>query len=111
MEKYFGDYNSYYSEYMYGYNQNLICAPTQYASNEGAYAYSISDYVYNNYGYKKVGYTADVIGRQGCYWWLRSPGITSEYVCDVGSDGYAGADRYNYVNRYQAVRPAMYIEY
>ena len=108
MESYFGSYSWYDSEYMYGYNQNLICDATQYAINNGAYVYTITESDYNSY-LKDKGYSSDVIGRRGAWWWLRSPGGISSCACFVGSYGSAGADcLIDVVYDDSAVRPALY---
>ncbi len=114
MESYFGDYSWYNDNNQYGYNQNLICTSTQYAINQGASVYSITEEDYNDdsYGLKNYGYTSDCIGRRGCYWWLRSPCINSNFACSVYRDGGAGAFYGSIVdNDVLAVRPALYIEY
>ena len=109
MESCFGNYNWYDREKMYGYNQNLICTPTQYAENNGAYAYTITEDDYNNYC-KPYGYTRDVIGRRVSYWWLRSPGFCNDHACNVATDSSAGADCSGFVDYdYVGVRPALYI--
>ena len=110
-ESYFGNYNWYDSEKMSGCNQNLICTPTKYAIDRGAYSYEINE---NNYSYynEKYGYTSDIIGRIECYWWLRTTGYGPGETCCVVDYGQAGANwgckvDYDYI----AVRPALYIEY
>ena len=109
MESYFGNYSWYDSENMYGFNQNLICAPTQYAENNGAYTYTITESDYNS-GLKDKGYTSDVIGRRGGCWWLRSPGDYSSTACFVFYFGYAGVRYSNSVeDGYSAVRPALFL--
>ncbi|MBQ6637540.1 MAG: S-layer homology domain-containing protein [Lachnospiraceae bacterium] len=108
-ESYFGNYSWYNSESMYGYNQNLICTPTQYAENNGAYAYTITEDDYNSW-LKDYGYTHDVIGRRGAGWWLRSPGYGSRYACSVSGRGSAGAYCDVSVNFGDiAVRPALFL--
>ncbi len=109
MERYFGDYDYYDSEIMWGFNQNLICTPTQYAINNGAYYYDVTENKYNSY-FKGIGYTKDVIGRRGTHWWLRTPGYHYDYACYVGGTGTGGANN-NFVKTSGnvAVRPALYI--
>ena len=90
--------------------QKLICTPTQYAENNGAYAYTITENDYNN-PYKNYGYTSDVIGRRGSYWWLRTIGYESDTACIVWYDGFVGAEIGVDVNQGDvAVRPALYIQ-
>ncbi len=109
MESYFGNYSWYDSKLMYGYNQNLICTPTRYAENNGVLVYPITESDYNS-DLKDKGYTSDVIGRCGSYWWLRSPGVLSTTVCSVVNCGIAGAFYdYGVHNGSFAVRPALYI--
>ncbi len=110
MESYFGNYSWYDSEYPYGSNQNLICTPTQYAENNGAYAHTITADDYNSW-LKNKGYTSDVIGRRGSYWWLRSPGYSSEEACLVTCVGFGGPNEICHIVGIGdiAVRPALYI--
>ena len=101
-------YNWYSDQYMYGYSQKMIVEPTQYAINNGAYVYTITESDYNSY-LKDYGYTSDVIGRRGAWWWLRSPGDFSSCACGVIGLGRAGAyygSNVGYVC--SAVRPALY---
>ena len=107
-EIYFGDYSSY--EHMSGYKQSLICPPTQYAENNGAYAFLITEDAYNNY-FKKYGYTRDLIGRRSCWWWLRSPSNSGSPACLVDIFGWAGAYESLSVGYDRlAVRPALFID-
>ncbi|MBQ6639177.1 MAG: S-layer homology domain-containing protein, partial [Lachnospiraceae bacterium] len=109
MESYFGKYSWYNSEFMCGYNQNLICDATQYAINNGADTYTITADDYN-FKLKDYGYTSDVIGRRGAWWWLRSPGLGSRAACRVGFDGDAGANYGSFVyDDDRAVRPALFL--
>ena len=110
MEKYFGDYNWYESD-MSGFNQKLMCSPTQYAIDRGVYCITVTseDYInlQKNYGYKpEEGWI------RKCHWWLRSPGSNSGRACSVNYIGHSGAD-FNYaVNLdYIGVRPALYLKY
>ena len=114
VEAYFDDYSYYNSTEMWGCNQNLICTPTQYSINQGAYVYTITEDDYNNdsYGYKNYGYTSDIIGRRGCSWWLRSPGNISSFACYVFDSGSAGAGcSFNVNVDGFVVRPSFYLEY
>ena len=110
VESYFGNYSYYISGNMTGYNQNLICAPTQYAKKNGAYAYTISEYEYNS-NLKDKGYTSDVIGLRACQWWLRTPGGSSnKNACFVDYRGIVGANCYvDVLTSRFAIRPALYI--
>ena len=109
VESYFGNYSWYDSEEMYGYNQNLICIPTQSAVDSGAFTDAIGEREYMD-TYKDRGYTSDVIGLHAALWWLRSPGIDNYSVCVVCTDGGTGADsKYPVGAVYVAVRPALYI--
>ncbi|MCR5847229.1 MAG: DUF6273 domain-containing protein [Lachnospiraceae bacterium] len=111
MESLFGDYHWHDPDEMNGYNQNLICTPTQYAINNGAWYLDITDEYYDS-DLKEKGYTRDVIGLRSAFWWLRSPGLDNCHACDIGVEGRAGADFYSFVNRdINAIRPAMWIEY
>ena len=109
VESYFGDYSWYDSEDLWGYNQNLICTPTKYAENNGAEVSTMTEDLYN-ITYKDKGYTRDVIGCRGAFWWLRSPGSGSRTPGTVFSLGTAGADFGTAVD-YDgiAVRPALFI--
>ena len=101
-------YNWYNDQHMYGYSQKMIVEPTQYAINNGAYVYTITEDYYNSY-LKGFGYTSDVIGRRGAWWWLRSPGSGSGDACGVSGDGSAGASYGGNVSSDDiAVRPALY---
>ena len=109
-ETYFGEYNWYDEKSMFGYNQNLICAPTQYAINNGAYVYTITETDYETY-YKNHHYTSDVIGLSGSNWWFRSPpGLLKSRIGLVYYGGFTGAFWNQSVNcNFIAVRPALYI--
>ena len=109
MESYFGNYSWYNSEKMFGYNQNLICTPTNFMEPY-TNSYIITEDYYNSF-LKDKGYKRDVISRTGCYWWLRSPGRDSDFACFVSAIGSTGADYDLDVNYlYVGVRPALYIK-
>jgi len=70
-----------------------MCAPTDYAIAKGAYA--DDDY--------KTG------GRAACWWWLRSPGDSSNYAAIVSHVGSVNCRGYNVRSSSGAVRPALWI--
>ena len=109
MEQYFGQYGWYDSERGYGYNQNLICTPTQYAMDRGAYSYTITEADFNS-KLKDSNYTFDAVGQSGSWWWLRSLCDRSENACVILSRGDGGAYYGGCVSSIGiAVRPAMFI--
>ena len=81
--------NKYFSS-----DETRKCAPTDYTIAHGA---STSD-------------SNKTSGRATCVWWLRTPGLRSDYAADVSRDGsvYDFGDHVN--NNYVAVRPAMWID-
>lgn len=70
-----------------------ICAPTDYAMARGA---KTSDAFY-----------AD--GRNACWWWLRSPGMSTTYAAYVSTNGslYKDGSVVNYATR--GVRPCIWV--
>ena len=114
-EKYFGEYNYYDNQYQFGYNQNLICAPTQFAINQevDCKIFTEEDYNDKNFNKKLYGYSHDFVGSKGCYWWLRGPVSEEDFwVCYVNAEGRTGEYvGFNVFCRGIGVRPAMYIEY
>ncbi|MBQ6638569.1 MAG: S-layer homology domain-containing protein [Lachnospiraceae bacterium] len=108
MESCFGDY-SFYGDSMWGCNQNLICDVTQYAINNGAKSFIMTEEKYNE-TYKQKGYTSSIIGQRGCYWWLRSSGFRNTTACyvDYFGEGGASIEGISYADSI-AVRPALYI--
>ncbi|MBO4776453.1 MAG: hypothetical protein J5515_07545, partial [Lachnospiraceae bacterium] len=110
IEKYFGEYNWYNENTMHGLNQKLICAPTQYAINNGVEFHDITDSEYNKI--IKYNYSNDAIGSRGCWWWVRTPAYDSYRTCIVSPVGDSGADSSYAVNySVSAVRPAIYLSY
>ncbi len=69
------------------------CVPTAYAIAQGAYTDS--------------DYTLD--GKPTCWWWLRSPGRSSDLAAYVDYDGSVDAYGYYVDYVYAAVRPALWI--
>ena len=112
-EKYFGYYSFFNSKYKYGYNQKLICEPTAYTwlinRPYGPYVETIDSQFEYNY-ITDYGYTTDVFGIYGCYWWLRDISQYPNMALFVSGKGITGYR--DYVNSEDpAVRPAMYLEY
>ena len=70
-----------------------MCAPTQYAINQGVWASS---------RYK-------VDGKAACYWWLRSPGGHSDRAARVCNYGYVDSGGYGVDFSGGGVRPALWI--
>ena len=117
-------FNSWYEESQYGYSQELIIPPTAYAKQQGVYSYVIDEGYYNGFEYVSDdgttgtweglddnNYSRDCIGREGAWWWLRSPSDYSYGACFVGNGGDAGWGGIDSVGRDNAgVRPALYIE-
>ncbi|MBQ2184574.1 MAG: hypothetical protein II399_08035, partial [Lachnospiraceae bacterium] len=92
-----------------GMKQSLICPPTEYAVSKGAYYYELNEEDYDYY--KDYGYTEEVIGLRGSWWWLRTSGRRGDFASDVFTRGNVGANYGNLVNNsYVSVRPAIYID-
>ena len=112
-EKHFGYYSFFDSKNKLGYNQKLICEPTAYAwliSPYGPYIETVDQEF--NYNYiTDYGYTTDVFGKYGCYWWLRDISQYSNQALCVSGRGEAGCYGLYVNSEDPAVRPAMYIEY
>ena len=70
-----------------------ICGVTEYAVAQGAYT---SDF-----------YSAG--GKAACLWWLRSPGLDSDYAAYVNCGGGVNGLGYLVSNDRRAVRPALWI--
>ena len=125
MEKYLGPYNLYSEEWMWGMNQNLICAVTPYAQSKGVWHGTITEEKYwsdNTNWYNPVTrtfdlqihdiYTEDVIGVTSCLWWLRTPGMNSRRGLFIRSNGDGGSNcRTDTYTPFTAARPAMWIQY
>ena len=93
-----------------GYSQYMIVEPTQYAINNGAGVYTITDVDYEYY-LRDYGYSEDVVGRKGAWWWLRSPGLKFKDACYISADGNGGSYVDITVDKGgMAVRPAMFIK-
>ena len=108
---YFGEHNlNLYDGYQI-FNEKLICAPTEQAINNGARCYVIDSDVYESLYKPSYNYSSDVIGREGCLWWLRTHGGYYDSNCTVNYDGEAGRSCNHRVDYSMGVRPAMYIEY
>lgn len=92
-----------------GYYHVLITDATNYARANGVKTGKITKKDYNNY-FKEMNYPSDVIGCQGTYYWLRSPGPVG--ACIVTSTGSAGWEC-SYMSDCEVigVRPALYVEW
>ena len=103
-------YSKYDDIYQYGISSSLIVEPTQYAIDRGASAFAINESDYDTY-FKDNGFSTDVIGNSGAWWWLRSPGYGNKCACVVDRCGIAGTYYFNYVNTgNRVVRPALFID-
>ena len=109
-------YSWYDPEIKTGWSQKSIVEPTQYAIDNGAYLYTITedDYYDESWSGNLIShnYTPDVIGKRCSSWWLRTPSRDPKFTCDVWYDGRVGTSFYDAVNEgRKVVRPAMYIKY
>ena len=122
-EKYFGEYQLYMPEYMFGLNQNLLCTPTKYTLNKSEVSCNITEEYYNTgalwnpatsqYDIKvKDVYTKDIIGQKTTWWYLRTQASKKTNACFVNMMG-GSAGMYRVVVRDErfGVRPAMWIQY
>ncbi len=93
-----------------GYNQNLITDTTQYAINNGVSYWILDESDYENQ-LKNEGYSRDVIGRRGAYWWIRTPGRNNYFASLCYCDGFIGHDTpVDGSEMSLGVRPAMYLQ-
>ncbi len=104
-------FNSWNKKEQYGFSQDLIIPPTAYADQQGAICRIIDENHYNDV-LASQNYSRDCIGREGAWWWLRSPGYDSDSACNATDEGTAG---WGYSHLYVAtgaggLRPALYIE-
>ena len=74
-------------------DSDRMCAPTQYAINQGV---RDSD-----------EYRVDC--KAACYWWLRSPGDDSNNAASVSSSGNVASSGNDVDSSYNGVRPALWI--
>ena len=126
VDKYYGDYQVYSDECMWGYNQRLICSPTQYAiNNNGGLVNSMTTITENVYTEKyyfqspippfpnmslNTIYSKDVIGVTCSDWWLRTSSRYDTTTCNVNHVGIVGPwGDTELVKNKSGVRPAMYI--
>ena len=99
-----------YDENQTGFSSELITDMTQYAEDNGADHYTITQ---EDYDYFMVfnDCDSDVIGKSSGGWWLRSPGQDGDWACMVSYRGDFGWHSASYVEfARNGVRPAMYIE-
>ncbi len=83
-------FNEYNDDEKRGYSQELVTEPTEYAKKHVDY-YTFGSEDDDKEWLEDWGYSLDMIGSTGAYWWLRSPGCFSDFACDVLYDGHAGA--------------------
>lgn len=99
-----------YDENQVGFSSAIITDMTQYAEDNGADHYTITQEDYEYY-MEYNDYDSDVIGKGSGGWWLRSPGHDYDWACMVGYRGDFGWNGDSYVEfARNGVRPAMYIE-
>ncbi|MBR5970504.1 MAG: hypothetical protein IK016_09205 [Lachnospiraceae bacterium] len=95
-------FNVWYEDNQWGLSEQLLTEPTAYARDKNVWIYTPNEEDYqsllNRYEDEKdreaweSPYTRDVIGKEGCVWWLRSPGNRENNACDVDYGGRAGWD-------------------
>jgi len=104
-------FNSWYSDYQWGFCQRLVTEVTPYVVSRMEIAMQITNEDYNDY-LAGVGYSTDVVGKEAAWWWLRSPGKYSCSACLVYYFGIVGAydSCYDIVFDYCGVRPALYVQ-
>ena len=107
------DFQVWNEEYKDGCSQALMTERTQSVVNYlhgGGIDYEITSEAYTEY-YGPHGYTEECIGLTCGYWWLRSPGGTSDSACPVDSAGGTGWDFSLFVvPATLGVRPAIYLK-
>ncbi len=83
--------------------ENLVTEPTPYAENKGVATETITDAgIY--------AYSADVVGKTGSNWWLRTPSTYANTTCVVHANGNAGYGSYCAVYLdYVGIRPALWV--
>ena len=77
-----------------GGSKDVITSPTANAAAQGAYP--SPDY-------------HDAEGKSSCWWWLRSPGVLSNYAANVSNYGSVCAGGDNVFSNAHAVRPALWV--
>lgn len=93
-----------------GFNRNLATTPTQYAVDNGAYVFTMTDSDCDVYS-KEIEYASELVGISSTDWWLRTPGYDGEDACNVNYLGGAGANYYfDALYGGRAVRPAFYLD-
>lgn len=90
------------------YSEQAICEPTASAAALCESSYTLTQQMYDAV-YRNYGYRADIVGTNGCEWWIRNPGLyTPMNALRVGANGNV-YDLGNNVSYYAFVRPAMWI--
>ncbi len=109
-------FNSWYEKKQKGYSMDLLIAPTEYAKQRAVSCGVIDEDIYYGVedetwgGLVSENYCWDCIGREGAWWWLRSPGRSAIYACRVGGYGDEGWENDASVACESfGIRPALYI--
>ncbi len=90
------------------YSEQAICSPAAGAAALCRDGYTLTQQMYDAV-YKDYGYSADIIGTDGCEWWIRNPGLyTPMNALTVGANGSV-YELGNNVSHSAFVRPAMWI--
>ncbi len=108
IKKYFS-INAWIDELKSGYSQELITDATPYAIEHKA---SVSKFASGDYYsfFAKRGYSPDVIGKNGSYWYTRTVGRDEKSVCYVQPDGGVGYKINTNLFMILGVRPTLYVK-
>ncbi len=104
------EFNYYDTGRRYGNSELLIIAPTEYAKQQGIEGQEITEDFLRQNSYDVNNYRS-FIGKEGTWWWLRSPGFsgnTAICVSSLGATGWLNVAG-NKVDESRGVRPAIYI--
>ncbi len=99
-------YSSWDEAHKSGFCEDLIIEPTSYAYRMEEYM-TIHTFMDGDVGYR--GYSENIIGKTGTYWYTRTPGGSNDSVTVVGWDGKAFTG--DFVHDFSGVRPAIYVKF